>query len=115
MKKKIELSDLGGIMFSTNPDFQIETPDETPEWLPNKQQDLRVQLDRKNRGGKAVTLISGFEGPNAALDDLAKLLKSKCGVGGSSKNGQILIQGDFRDKVLEILLKEGFRAKKSGG
>lgn len=114
-KKKI-LNDFGGIMFSTDPDFVYE--DETPavaEQLSNNQQDLRVMLDRKNRGGKAVTLVTGFMGSEASLTDLAKLLKTKCGVGGAAKDGEILIQGDFREKVFLILQKEGFKVKKSGG
>ena len=115
MKKKLSLDDLGGIMFSTDPNFEYEQPeiDQTP--VDKKHQDLRVQLDRKNRGGKAVTLISGFIGSIEELEALAKMLKSKCGVGGTAKNGEILIQGDFREKILALLLKEGFKAKKSGG
>jgi translation initiation factor 1 len=114
--KKNSLSDLGGIMYSTDPTFQY-TPDEEPasEKLSNNQQDLRITLDRKNRGGKAVTLITGFKGTNEALEKLGKTLKTKCGVGGAAKDGEILIQGDFRDKILEILHKEGFKAKKAGG
>jgi translation initiation factor 1 len=114
--KKNSLSDLGGIMYSTDPTFEY-TPDEEPtsEKLNNNQQDLRVSLDRKNRGGKAVTLITGFKGSADELEVLGKTLKTKCGVGGSAKDGEILIQGDFRDKILQILHKEGFKAKKSGG
>lgn len=114
--KKKSLSDLGGIMYSTDPGYQFESEQETPETpLPNNQQDLRVMLDRKNRGGKAVTLVTGFQGSAESLDILAKLLKTKCGVGGGAKDGEIIIQGDFRDKVLQILQKEGFKVKKSGG
>lgn len=114
-KKKI-LNDFGGIMYSTDPSFTYEeesTP--TAGELNNNQQDLRVMLDRKNRGGKAVTLVTGFVGSDDALDKLAKMLKSKCGVGGSAKDGEVLIQGDFRDKVLLLLQKEGYKVKKSGG
>lgn len=104
------------IVYSTNPDFQYEyESDEQEETLPPQQQDLRVMLDKKNRKGKAVTLITDFVGSDEDLNDLAKVLKSSCGVGGTAKEGEILIQGDFRDKVLEILLKKGYKAKKSGG
>lgn len=114
-KKKI-LNDFGGIMYSTDPSFAYEEENAGLfEALANKQQDLRVMLDKKNRGGKAVTLVTGFIGSEGDLDKLAKMLKSKCGVGGSAKDGEILIQGDFRDKVLLLLQKEGYKAKKSGG
>lgn len=113
--KKNSLSDLGGIMYSTDPSFVYEEENVAHEPVPNNQQDLRVMLDRKNRGGKAVTLVTGFLGSDEALEKLAKTLKTKCGVGGSSKDGEILIQGDFRDKVLQLLQKEGFKVKKSGG
>ena len=106
-----------GIVFSTNPDFEYsyEEADEV-EALPPQQQKLRVMLDRKNRKGKAVTLVTGFVGPEQDLKDLGKLLKSKCGVGGSAKDGEILVQGDHRDKVVDILKKEGYsQTKKSGG
>ncbi len=98
-----------GVMYSTNPDFKYDT-DQTEEedTLPKDKQQLRILLDKKNRGGKAVTLITGFRGTNDDLVALGKFLKVKCGVGGSAKDGEIIVQGDLRPKVLEILQKEGY-------
>ena len=105
-----------GVVYSTNDDFQYQYEGELEEeTLIPSEQDLKVMLDKKSRGGKQVTLVEGFVGTEDDLKDLGKLLKSKCGVGGSAKNGEILIQGDFRVKVLEILQKEGYKAKKVGG
>ena len=111
-KKK---SGKGGFIYSTNPDFSWDDDQGGEETLPPNQQDLRVQLDKKQRKGKAVTLITGFVGDDDDLKELGKMLKSKCGVGGTSKNGEILIQGDFRDKVMDLLQAAGYKAKKSGG
>ena len=113
-KKKI-INDFGGIMYSTDPSFEYQAEETAETALPNSHQDLRVMLDRKNRGGKAVTLITGFKGNEVQLEVLAKMLKTKCGVGGAAKDGEILIQGDFREKVFILLQKEGYKVKKSGG
>jgi len=116
MTKKKKWKNLDGIVFSTNQEFDYKyNEDEDQETLPPNEQDLRVMLDKKQRGGKKVTLITGFIGSNDDLKDLGKTLKSKCGVGGSAKDGEILIQGDFRDKVVDLLKNEGYKVKKSGG
>ena len=105
-----------GMVYSTNPDFQYTTTDEEqPSTLPAEQQNLRVWLDRKQRGGKVVTLVKGFVGSDDDLADLGRMLKSKCGVGGSAKDGEIIIQGDHRDRVVELLTKAGYKCKKAGG
>jgi len=105
-----------GMVYSTNPDFQYENSNEKEQdTLPPQQQDLRVMLDKKKRKGKSVTLVTGFVGSDNDLKDLGKLLKSKCGVGGTVKNGEILIQGDFCNRTIEILKNEGYKVKRSGG
>ncbi len=105
-----------GVVYSTNSDFKYDKEDlQEPETLPTRQQKLIVQLDKKNRKGKAVTLVTGFTGTVSDLEALGKLLKTKCGVGGTAKDGEILIQGDFRDKVMQILAGEGYGVKRSGG
>lgn len=106
-----------GIVYSTdsNYDYQSELDDPKLETLPPQQQKLKVLLDKKSRKGKIVTLVEGFVGTEEDLDALAKLLKQKCGVGGNSKNGDILIQGDFKVKIHDILKNLGYQAKLVGG
>ncbi len=105
-----------GMVYSTNPDFQYEKEDEQQsETLPNNKQTLCIEIDRKGRKGKAATLITGFVGSDDDLKELARVLKSKCGVGGSTRDGEILIQGEFRDKIIQILQAEGYKTKRVGG
>ena len=105
------------VVFSTNPDYQYETEEKVEaDSIAPGQQKLRIALDKKNRGGKEVTLITGFIGPETELEDFVKMLKNKCGVGGSVKDSEVLLQGDHRDKVVKILLEKGFtQTKKTGG
>jgi translation initiation factor 1 len=107
-----------GIVYSTNPDFvyqeSIRAEPNEPKTLPPSQQQLKLLLDRK-RAGKIATIVEGFIGSFADLESLGKRLKTKFGVGGSAKDGIIIIQGDFRDKIYEWLLKEGYKVKKAGG
>lgn len=102
-----------GVVFSTNPDFTYEEDglqeEDTPE--PSRQS-LIVSIDRKGRGGKQVTLVSGFIGRSEDLAELGRTLKVKCGVGGSAKDGEITIQGDFRDRVTALLKEMGYKAKR---
>ena len=105
-----------GTVYSTNPDYNYEENEgDERETLPSQQQKLYVSLDKKNRKGKAVSLIAGFIGKEEDLKNLGKMIKSKCGVGGSVKEGEILIQGDFRKKITEILQNEGYQVKRKGG
>ena len=101
------------VVYSTNPDFKYENEEEEEgETLNKKQQKLRVSIEKKGRGGKTVTLINGFTGTEDDLKELGKLLKTKCGVGGSVKDGEIIIQGEFKQRIIELLKAEGYTQTK---
>ena len=103
-----------GVMYSTNPNFKFEYENQEMETLPNNKQHLKLCID-KHRAGKIAVIIKNFIGTKDDLNALSKLLKTKCGVGGSAKNGEIIIQGDVRDKVMGIIEKEGYNYKRIGG
>jgi len=114
-KKKLNsLEDLGGFVFSTNDDFDYNN-EESKETLAPNEQFLEALFSNKGRGGKTVTVITGFIGNDTDLKSLGKLLKTKCGVGGSVKDNEIIIQGKYRDKIMEILKNEGYNVKRVGG
>ena len=101
-----------GVVYSTNPDYQYQYDDEPEaETLPPAKQRLRVSIDRHHRGGKTVTVVDNFVGTDDDLHDLGRTLKTKCGVGGSVKDGQIIIQGDFRERIVTLLKEYGYQAK----
>jgi translation initiation factor 1 len=103
---------LRGVVYSTNPEFQLkQTQSEIPATLPGRQQQLRVRIEKNHRGGKSVTVVDGFIGSATDLDELGKLLKKKCGVGGTSKDGLILIQGEQKERVVKLLVEMGYKAK----
>ncbi len=114
-KKRNSLSDLGGFVFSTNDQADFSQYDENQETLSNQNQFLEAHFSNKGRGGKVVTVIKGFVGTEQDLKKLGKLLKQKCGVGGSVKDNEIIIQGNYRDKIIEILKKEKYNVKRVGG
>ena len=117
-KSKRHTNDEDGMVYSTNKDFDFNPfagLTGGSESIANEKQDLRVQLDKKQRGGKKVTLVTGFEGSEDELKDLGKLLKNKCGVGGATKDGEIMVQGDLVTKVIGILKDEGYKVKRIGG
>lgn len=103
------------VVYSTNPDFNFDAnTSDSEESIPAGEQDLRVWLDRKG-GGKVASIIKGYRGPTDELKELSRELKNLCGVGGTAKNGEVLIQGDHRDKIVDYLKKQGYGAKKAGG
>lgn len=115
-KKQEDWKDRLNVVYSTSNDFEYEHDAEEEEdtLAPNKQ-NLKVMIDRKKRKGKSVTLVEGFVGSEDDLKNLAKTLKSKCGVGGTAKDGEIIIQGEFKQKVADLLIKDGYKVKLVGG
>ncbi len=112
-KSNNDWKDRLNVVYSTNPNFQYATNEkEETDTRPKEKQLLRISLDKRNRGGKMVTLITGFAGTDDDLQELGRFLKVKCGVGGAAKESEIIIQGDFRNKVLELLQKEGYTKTK---
>ena len=110
--KNNDWKDRLGMVYSTNPDYHFENDEEEIETLPRQQQKLRVRVEKNHRGGKTVTIVSGFVGSDDDLKELGRLLKTKCGVGGSQKDGEVLVQGDFKEKVIQILKQEGYTQTK---
>jgi translation initiation factor 1 len=109
---KQKLNSFSGLVYSTNKDIKIGEEADIQETLPNEKQKLRIRLETKHRGGKAVTVIAGFVGNDNDLEALSKQLKNHCGTGGSAKDGEILIQGDLKEKVKQFLLKQGYKDTK---
>ena len=112
-KTEIDRKKRIGVVYSTNPDYEYsDDSQEEADTLPKNQQKLRLNMERAGRGGKTVTLVKGFVGSDEDINSLCKLLKQKCGVGGSVKDGEIIIQGDHRQRLVEILKKEGYTQTK---
>ena len=112
-KTDIDRKNRVGVVYSTNPDYEYsDDSQEEADTLPKNQQKLRLNMERAGRGGKTVTLVKGFVGSEDDITSLCKLLKQKCGVGGSVKDGEIIIQGDHRQRLVEILKKEGYTQTK---
>jgi len=107
-------SNSSGFVYSTSPNFKSEEENEEQETLAPAQQDLRVWLEKNHRGGKTATVVKGFVGNDDDLEVLGKTLKTKCGTGGSAKDGEIIIQGDHRDKIVALLTQMGYKSKKAG-
>jgi len=115
MAKKNDWKNREGVVYSTSDHFEYTFAGQEEEvTIAPQQQSLRVHLDKNGRAGKQVTLITGFVGKSGDLESLMKVLKTKCGVGGSSKNGEIILQGDLRDKAVQALIKEGYKARRIG-
>lgn len=111
--KKNDWKDRLNVVYSTNPNYEYENlNEEEEETLEKQQQKLRVSIEKKGRGGKTVTLITGFVGKEDDLKELGKLLKTKCGVGGSAKDGEIIIQGEFKQRIIDLLKAEGYTQTK---
>lgn len=111
--KKNDWKDRLGMVYSTNPDFQFVTDDEPEaETLPKNQQRLRVRIEKNGRGGKTATIISGFIGSETDLKELGKWLKGRLGVGGCAKDGEVLVQGDFKQRVIDLLKADGYTQTK---
>ena len=112
-KTEIDRKKRIGVVYSTNPDYEYsDDSQEEADTLPKNQQKLRLNMERAGRGGKTVTLVKGFIGSDEDITSLCKLLKQKCGVGGSVKDGEMIIQGDHRQRLVEILKKEGYTQTK---
>ena len=114
-KNKEDWKNRLGMVFSTNENFNYQYDEDETETRPPNEQQLEAKLEKKGRGGKTVCLIEGFVGKEEDLKELAKELKNKCGVGGSIKDGVIIIQGDYRDKIMQILKEKGYKVKRVGG
>jgi translation initiation factor 1 len=111
-----KMKNISGIVYSTNPQFEyVSDKNDNPDTLVPNQQQLKVHIEKKHRGGKTASIIRGFVGKAEDLEELGKLIKTKCGTGGSAKDGEIIIQGDHRDKIVAMLTEKGYKAKKAGG